>query len=176
MSPRAAWQLEALGLKDVYDFVPGKVEWIINHLPLEGSGPHYPVVGEAARRDRVLECRMGDQIGNAAQAFAQGEHDFCVVLNDEDVLLGRLRKKPAATAPPDAQVEDFMEIGPTTIRPSAGAEGLLERMVKKSVPAVLVTTEKGKFLGIARQRDLQKLVSEAKSDQPVSGIARRQGT
>ncbi|MFN2526853.1 MAG: CBS domain-containing protein [Actinomycetota bacterium] len=173
MSPRAAWQLEALGFNDVYDFVPGKVEWVINRLPLEGSGPHYPVVGEAARRDRVLECRAGDDVSGPAKALASGGHDFCVVLNDEDILLGRLRKKAAASAPPDAKVEDVMEIGPTTVRPSAGAEGLLQRMQKRTVPAVLVTTEKGKFLGIARQRDLNNLVNKAKSEKPVSGFERR---
>jgi rhodanese-related sulfurtransferase len=56
MSPRAAWQLEALGFQDVYDFVAGKAEWIAHRLPLEGKGPHYPLVGEAARRDVVHDA------------------------------------------------------------------------------------------------------------------------
>ncbi|HEX2241221.1 MAG TPA: CBS domain-containing protein [Actinomycetota bacterium] len=96
-----------------------------------------------------------------------------MVLNDEDVLLGRLRKKSAAAAPPEAKVEEVMQIGPTTVRPTAGAEDLLDRMQKRNVPAVLVTTGKGKFLGIARQRHLRALVEKSKSERPVSGLHRR---
>jgi rhodanese-related sulfurtransferase len=68
MSPRAAWQLEALGFKDVYDFVSGKAEWISRGLPVEGTGPHYPLAGEAARRDIVYECRLGSRVGSLRAA------------------------------------------------------------------------------------------------------------
>ncbi len=173
MSPRAAWQLEALGFKQVYDFVPGKLEWILHRLPLEGTGPHYPVVGEVARRDRVLECRIGDSVASAAQAFASGEHDYCVVLNDEDILLGRLRKKAAAAASPGAIVDETMENGPSTIRPGSSAESLLQRMQERNISAVPITTAKGKFLGFARRRDLERLVEASRSERPVSGLHRR---
>lgn len=66
-----------------------------------------------------------------------------------------------------------MQLGPTTVRPSVGAEGLLERMEKRNVSAVLVTTEKGKFVGVARQRDLRALVEKSKSEKPVSSLHRR---
>ncbi len=59
MSPRAAWQLEALGFEHVYDYTEGKLDWIAHGLPVEGEGPHYAVAGEVADRAAVLTCRSG---------------------------------------------------------------------------------------------------------------------
>ncbi len=42
----------------------------------------------------------------------------------------------------DAAVEEVMEPGPTTVRSSEAAEGLLKRMRKRNVPTVMVTTSK----------------------------------
>ena len=87
MSPRAAWQLEAMGFNDVYDFVDGKIEWLSHGLPVEGKGPHYAVAGEVADRDAVLACRLGDQVGDVAHQLDTVRHDYCVVLNDQDIVL-----------------------------------------------------------------------------------------
>ena len=37
MSPRAVCRLEALGFQQVYDYVPGKVDWLARGLPREGE-------------------------------------------------------------------------------------------------------------------------------------------
>ena len=37
MSPRAAWRLESLGFTKVYDYVPGKTDWLAAGLPREGD-------------------------------------------------------------------------------------------------------------------------------------------
>ncbi len=158
MSPRAAWQLEALGFSEVYDFVGGKLEWIGNRGKTEGSGPHYAVAGEAADRDSVLACRIGDRVDDAARALDETPHDYCVVLNDEDIVLGRMRKKNIAGAG-DARVELVMEPGPTTVRTTEPAAALLERMEKGRVRAVLVTTSKGHLVGVATQASLRSLIS-----------------
>ncbi|MGH2748818.1 MAG: CBS domain-containing protein [Actinomycetota bacterium] len=160
MSPRAACQLEAMGFSDVYDFVPGKIEWISNGLPMEGKGPHYAVAGEVADRDAVLACRLGDRVGDAADQLDTVPHDYCVVLNDQDIVLGRLRKKNVQ-GPAEAPVENVMEPGPTTIRPREPAKGLLERMRKRNVPALIVTTSKGRLLGAATQEALERLLSSS---------------
>jgi hypothetical protein len=131
MSPRAAWQLEAMGFAEVYDFVEGKIDWISHGLPTEGAGPHAVLAGEVADRGAVLTCRLGDPVGDMADKLDTVPHDYCVVLNDHDIILGRMRKKSIA-GPPDAPVERVMEPGPTTVRPSEPAKGLLERM-KRSV-------------------------------------------
>src|SRR5262245_20721025 len=132
MSPRAAWQLEALGFSDVYDFVDGKIEWISHGLPVLGAGPHFAVAGEVADRDAVLVCRLGDRLGDLAHALDTVPHDYCVVLNDHEIVLGRMRKKDVR-GPDDTPVERVMESGPTTVRASEPAKGLLERMREKRV-------------------------------------------
>jgi CBS domain-containing protein len=158
MSPRAAWQLEAMGFRDIYDFVDGKIEWISHGLPLEGRGPHFAVAGEIADRDAVLVCRMGDRLGDVARALDAVPHDYCVVLNDHDIVLGRMRKKNLRGSDETA-VEHVMEPGPTTVRASEPAKGLLERMRDKKVPAVIVTTNKGRLMGTVTQEALERLVS-----------------
>ena len=158
MSPRAAWQLEAMGFSDVYDFVDGKIEWISHGLPVEGSGPHFAVAGEIADRDAVLACRIGDRPGEVARALETVPHDYCVVLNDHDIVLGRMRKKNLRGSDETA-VEHVMEPGPTTVRASEPAKGLLERMRDKKVPAVIVTTNKGRLMGTVTQEALERLLS-----------------
>jgi CBS domain-containing protein len=158
MSPRAAWQLEAMGFSDVYDFVDGKVEWISRGLPLEGTGPHHAVAGEVADRDAVLTCRVGDQLGAVARALDTVPHDYCVVLNDHDIVLGRMRKKNLR-GPDETAVEHVMEPGPTTVRATEPAKDLLERMRKKNALAVIVTTHKGRLMGTATQEALDRLLS-----------------
>jgi CBS domain-containing protein len=158
MSPRAAWQLEAMGFAEVYDFVEGKMDWIAHGLPTEGNGPHFPLAGEVADREAVLACRIGDRVGDVARQLDTVAHDYCVVLNDEDVVLGRMRKKNVQ-GPSEASVEHVMEPGPTTVRPSEPAKGLLERMKKKNVPAVIVTTNKGRLMGTVTQEALERLLA-----------------
>jgi CBS domain-containing protein len=158
MSPRAAWQLEAMGFSDVCDFVDGKIEWISHGLPVEGAGPHFAVAGEIADRDAVLVCRIGDRVGDVAHELDTVPHDYCVVLNHHDVVLGRMRKKDLRGSN-DSTVEHVMEPGPTTVRASEPAAGLLERMRNKRVPAVIVTTNKGRLMGAATQEALERLLS-----------------
>ena len=157
MSPRAAWQLEALGFTDVYDYAAGKLDWISRRGPTEGHGPHFAVAGEAADRNAVLSCRVGDRLGVAAEALDTVEHDYCVVVNERDIVLGRLRKKNV-TGSLDTPVEQVMEPGPTTVRATESAGELLQRMLKRKVPAVLVTTNEGRLVGVATQEALHRLV------------------
>jgi CBS domain-containing protein len=164
MSPRAAWQLEALGFSDVYDFVDGKIEWISHRLPLEGGGPHFAVAGEVADREAVLACRIGDRLGDVARKLDTVPHDYCVVLNDHDIVLGRMRKN-AFRGADDTAVERAMEPGPTTVRPSEPAPGLLERMRNKRVPAVIVTTNKGRLMGTVTQEALGGLLRRYRRSQ-----------
>ena len=160
MSPRAAWQLDAMGFTDVYDYVNGKVEWMLQGLPVDGAGPHYAMAGEVATTERLHTCELGTTIGDSSRAVNHSGDTFCVVLNDEGVVLGRLRKKHLDETS-DATVERVMETGPTTVRPEESAKALLERMDRRSVEAVVVTTKKGVLVGVARRKDLRRLVEQS---------------
>jgi CBS domain-containing protein len=160
MSPRAAWQLEVMGFREVYDFVDGKIEWMSHGRPLEGTGPHFAVAGEIADRNAVLACRIGDRLGDVADKLDAVPHDYCVVLNDHDIVLGRMRKRNLH-GPDDTPVEHIMEPGPTTVRASEPARGLLQRMRNKNVQAVIVTTNKGRLMGTVTQEALDRLLSQS---------------
>ena len=160
MSPRAAWQLEAMGFTDVYDYVNGKVEWTLDRQPMEGTGPHYAMAGEVATKERLHTCVLGSTVGESTRAMEQSGDTFCLVLNDQDVVLGRLRQKHR-DATSDDPVERVMETGPTTVRPNQPAKELLERMERRDVPAVVVTSKKGVLVGVARRTDLRRLVEES---------------
>ncbi|MBK5228520.1 MAG: CBS domain-containing protein [Actinobacteria bacterium] len=160
MSPRAACQLEAMGFNDVYDFVDGKIEWMVNGLPVEGNGPHFAMAGEVATKDGVHTCILGSMVTESVREMKERGESFCLVLNSEDIVLGRLRKKQL-DPDSDALVETVMETGPTTVRPIEPAKPLLERMEKHNVPAIVVTTKKGQLVGVARREDLRRLVEES---------------
>ncbi|MBA3630757.1 MAG: hypothetical protein H0W55_13995 [Actinobacteria bacterium] len=171
MSPRAAWQLEALGFKDVYDFVAGKAEWIAQGFPTEGNGPHYPLVGEVARRDIVRECHLGSVVADSRTAMGETGQSYCVVLNGNDILLGRLRNRHL-TSGDEVVVEQVMEVGPSTVRATESADALLKRMEARDVSVALVTSAKGKFLGVARRKDLERLVNQSRAER-YAGQERR---
>lgn len=161
MSPRAAWQLEAMGFSDVYDYVNGKVEWLFSRLPVEGTGPHYAMAGEVATKDRLHTCVLGSLVEDSARAMEESGDTFCLVLNEAGIVMGRLRQKHRE-AGSGRLVEDVMETGPTTVRPTEPAEALLERMERRNVPAVVVTTKRGELVGVARRGNLRRLIEGSK--------------
>ena len=160
MSPRAAWQLEVMGFTDVYDYVNGKVDWILNRLPVEGTGPHYAMVGEAASEEGLQTCFPGSSVRDAVLMMEKNGDSFCLVLNEQGVVLGRLRRKYLDPASVDT-VEAVMETGPTTVRPNEPAVALLDRMEKRKVPAVIVTTKDGILVGVVQRTDLRRLIKES---------------
>lgn len=160
MSPRAACQLEVMGFTEVYDFVEGKIEWMANGLPVEGKGPHFAMAGEVATQDGVHTCLPGSIVRESAREMEERGESSCLVLNDEGIVLGRLRRKHLDPTS-HVRVEQVMETGPTTVRPTEPAKPLLERMEKRNVPEIMVTTKKGKLVGVARRQDLRRLVEES---------------
>ena len=145
MSPRAAWRLESLGFARVYDYLPGKADWFAAGLPRAGSRAGIRRVGDVARGDDVT-CRLGERLGAVAERVRAAGRESCLVLNEERVVLGRIRGA-AIDGDPDALVEDVMESGPTTVRPNADVDALIERMRRRDVPSIVVTTSDGRLVG-----------------------------
>src|ERR687888_543442 len=113
MSPRAACRLEALGFEQVYDYAPGKVDWLAHGLPTEGEEELPERAGDAAD-DRVVTCRLDDQVGAVDERVRESPFGFALVTSENGVLLGRLRK-PAPEADPEVRAEDVMEAGASTV-------------------------------------------------------------
>lgn len=154
MSPRAAWRLETLGFTHVYDFIAGKAAWLASGLPTEGTGASAPRAGDIVRTD-VSTCRLTDHVGDVRQQTQAAGGDACLVINDEGIVLGRLRGK-AWAADPETVVETVMEEGPTTIRPDTPLDDITKRMRDKNVSSIVVTTLHGKLLGVLQRQDAER--------------------
>lgn len=152
MSPRAASRLETLGFQEVYDYAAGKVDWLAHGLPREGTTADQPTAGDLVRRDAV-QCRLDDPVQDAAQKMAASEYGFALVVNDDGVLLGRVRHSAIAGA--SGTVESQMEPGPSTIRPHVPVDEARQVMRDHDLKTMLVTTPEGHLLGVLRREDAE---------------------
>ncbi len=153
-----------MGFTDVYDFVPGKAAWLAMGWGREGNAASKPSVGELARTD-VAVCRLGETIGDARSERDESGYDFCLLTNDRDIFMGRLRGDALAGGPGET-VDRAMEGGSTTVRPSEPLEALVGRMTKKGVKSILVTDLKGKLIGALLREDAEKALEQQKSHGP----------
>jgi len=151
MSVRAAWRLETLGFEQVFRYGPGKEDWMAAGLPIEGSKASIPRVGSVARRD-IPTCRLDERLGGVSARVLATGWDQCVVVNEGNIVLGRLRR-PALEGDADAIVEKVMEPGPVTYRPHVVAEDAARTLAERHVQSVLVTTGDGELIGVFRPED-----------------------
>jgi|SRR6266511_4085308 len=139
MSPRAAWRLDRFGF-DVYDYVAGKADWLAAGLPTVRAEP-------AARRalggaDRSPPTCTPD---TSVSELAPGS---VIVVNEHGILLGRV---PAGPRVDSSSAEEVMRPGPATVRAHEPLEALLDRMQRRNVDEVIVTTPEGCLLGVVRR-------------------------
>jgi hypothetical protein len=158
MSPRAAWRLEALGFNRVYDFVGGKTEWIDRGLPTEGTGPFLLLAGQVLRA-ATATCRPDTTAGAVRRQLAPGPDSICAVTNDEGIVVGRVRWKDLPDDD-DARVETFMQFGPATVQRREELPPLLDRMRRARVKTILVTTPRGRLLGVVNRDDGDRFVQD----------------
>ncbi len=146
MSPRAAWRLESLGFPRVYDYVNGKADWIAAGLPIEGTATAVPSAEDAADRE-PLTTALDEQASDVARRIEAAGAALAVVVNDEHIVLGRVRAaelvKESAVA-----VEAVMDPGPTTIRPKTPLSDIEARLRERKVSSVIVTTSDGRLIGV----------------------------
>ncbi len=160
MSPRAAWRLEEIGFKRVYDFVPGKMAWLAMGWPREGTAAAVPNAGEIARRGTPT-CALDDRVAEVREEVLAVGRNVCILVNPEGIVEGRLRGR-ALDETPEATTEQAMEIGPTTIRPCEPLEPLVERMRKRGVATIIVSDLKGRLVGILYREDAENALEVAR--------------
>jgi CheY-like chemotaxis protein len=81
-----------MGFTQVYDYVDGKVDWMAAGWPTEGTNAQLPRAGDIARRDAPT-CKLDEQLGDVQTRVSTAGWDACVVVNDERVVLGLLRRR-----------------------------------------------------------------------------------
>ena len=153
MSPRAACRLETLGFEHVYDYVPGKADWLARGLRSEGELAGRPSAGQFARDD-VVTCRLDEPVGAVRERVEESPYGFALVLSDGGVLLGRLRRS-VLEGDQQATAESVMEPGPSTVRADTAADKLAERLRERDLNTAIVTTPEGRLCGVALRRDLE---------------------
>ena len=148
MSPRAAWRLEALGFKPVYDYVAGKADWLAHGLPREGTNAAVLYAGDLLDTDPPT-CRLGDSLSALRTTLETARSGFLLVVNEERVVLGRVRRSVVVEdGEADATAESLMEPGPSTVRPSTPAHELAEHLAQRGLRAAVVTDPGGRLLGV----------------------------
>ena len=157
MSPRAACRLEALGFAEVYDYVSGKADWLARGLPREGEKAREPRAFDLLVDD-VVTCTLDERIGEVGERVAASRYGFAFVVSPGRVLLGRLRRA-ALEGDPHLIAEAVMEPGPSTIRADSQLEPLAERMRRRDLTSLPVTTPEGELLGVVRRDDLEQALA-----------------
>jgi len=158
MSPRAAWRLESLGFTQVYDYVGGKADWFAAGLPREGKLTSIPRTGDVARRDDVT-CRPTDRISVVIDRIRAAGKETCIVTTEGGVILGRVRTD-RLDADAQVQVEEVMELGPTTTRADTTLEAIIERLNARKVESILVATSDGRLVGTLYRSDAEARLQE----------------
>ena len=146
MSPRAAWRLERLGYT-VSDYTAGKADWLAAGLGTVRAEPSPPRAIDAIERD-VPTCSPDTPLTEL-----DGRVSFHVVVNEQRIVLGRIRSADLERAALEATAEQIMEPGPATIRADADLEQTGERLRDRHVTDILVTTPEGELLGVLAATD-----------------------
>jgi CBS domain-containing protein len=158
MSPRAAVRLEHLGFRLVYDYVPGKTDWMAAGLPREGHTAGRPVYAGDVARKSVPTCHFRERASVALEAVRAAGEGFSVVTDEHSVVLGLLEAKEEHAVGAAATAADLMRPGPTTVRASEPLHALIERMKQARVGGIPVTDPEGRLLGfLVRQEGEQAL-------------------
>jgi CBS domain-containing protein len=154
VGPRAAWRLETLGFSPVYDYTAGEADWFAAGLPIKGKLASVPRAQDVARRD-VPTCGLSDQLGAVRERVRAAGWDQCIVVNEERVVMGRLRQKELG-ADDTSRVETVMESGPTTVRPDTVLEPITKRMAERNVESIVVSTSDGHLVGVLFRSDAER--------------------
>ena len=146
----------------MFDYVEGKADWAVNGLPMEGKAAGRRRAFQVARKD-IPTCQAHERLGHVRHRVLEAGQRLCIVVNDDDVVFGRLRGK-TWDGDPNAEVENVMELGPTTIRPDVFLNDVLERMQKAGVGSFLVTSygshNGGRFIGVLYREDVEGVLGE----------------
>ena len=117
---------------------------------------------QIARKD-IPTCRADERLGDVRDRVQAAGHEQCVVVNDARVVLGRLRGK-AWENDANATVGDVMQLGPATIRPDPFLQELIERLRRRKIGSILVTSygshEGGRLLGVLYREDVERVLAE----------------
>lgn len=145
----------------MYDYEGGKLDWMAFDLPVEGTQAAVPIISAAMRRD-APSCRLFEPASVAIERMAAGGWTWCAVLNDEGVVLGRVRREKAEGAPEGSSAAAVMDEGPSTYRPDLPCEEMVESMKEGGFELAFVTASDGRWLGLVSRRACESLLEKSR--------------
>jgi Mg/Co/Ni transporter MgtE len=81
--------------------------------------------------------------------------DTCFVLDERGVVLGRIGRR-AIRGRADVRAEEAMTLGPSTVRPSARLQAMVERMRRQKLTSLPVTRSDGTLVGLLTLADAEQ--------------------
>lgn len=129
---------------------------------MEGEFSTILKAGDVVRHN-VPTCRLTERIGTVHRRCRDAGWNVCLVVNESNILLGRLRGE-AWEADPERIAADVMENGPTTFRPDKFLEPLIKRMFAKKVGTVVITNPDGVLIGLLYRRDGAERLEQEKAE------------
>jgi predicted transcriptional regulator len=147
-----------MGFGPVYDYVEGKLDWLAAGMATEGSGAGRPNAGTEARTD-VPTCRLDERLADVRDRVRVAGWEACVVVNDERVVFGLLRREELA-GEGSLSIEKAMRPGPSTFRPYVPIEEIAEHMVRHEQESSPVTTSDGRLVGLLMREDAVRAAHE----------------
>jgi CBS domain-containing protein len=148
-------RLEALGFGAVFDYAGGKKDWVSEGMPVEGERADEARSGHVARPDPPT-CRPEASIGDLDGREDIAEWGLCVVADEEGIVHGLLSLSDIEGSPGTARVEDVMDLAPPTRRPDTALLKMLDRLTDELLESVLVTTSRGRLLGVLYLEDIRR--------------------
>lgn len=145
-----------MGFKEVYDYAPGKVDWMACALPVEGRPEGKIFLVDFVRQD-VATCSLKDRVEEVKNKIRGANQ--CVAVNRANVVLGVVDKE-AWSQNGKKTVEEAMHLAPTTFRPNTPVDQAAAFMSQNDLAEILVTTSEGKLLGIVDRQTIEHAVDE----------------
>ena len=149
----------------MYRYFAGKADWLASGLPSEGELTSEPRIGALAERD-VATCRLDQRIGDI-----RPKNGLCVVVNDQNVVLGDLRGK-ALEADPSTPVGEVMNPAPSTYRPNVSVHEMAHTFAESGARRVLVSDGDGHLIGVLSREAVE---AQLRSDGPILALSTHQG-
>ena len=100
---------------------------------------------------------MDERIDAVRERVQAAGWEVCVVMNDERVVFGLLRKAELLKGR-DEPVEQIMRPGPSTFRPYVRIEEMAAYMMEHDLPSSPITTSDGRLVGILLKDDALEAV------------------
>jgi CBS domain-containing protein len=103
-------------------------------------------------RKGVPTCGLDDRIGEVRERVHAAGWDACVVVNEDRIVLGLLRRDELESGE-DERVELVMRPGPSAFRPHVNIEAMAEHMIEHDLPNAPITTSDGRLVGLLVRAD-----------------------